>query len=122
MVNDEKNQNEEADNNTLGHNNPRAGTNQLNEQEKREFTEEQRQKRAIETGKIFEDKGDLIKARAEREKRKKEEIVELQSGARFTIGEIERIVSIEPQPYDPLFPYWIPYFKQTYRLYYPERS
>ncbi|GAB3334065.1 hypothetical protein GCM10027299_42070 [Larkinella ripae] len=87
-----------------------------------ELTEEQRLQRAFETGKLFEEKAGLIKTRAEREKQKKEEIVELQSGLRFTVGEIERIISLDPQPYDPLYSYEYSYFKELYRVYYPDRD
>lgn len=118
MIDNEKNnQNEEEAINPSDQSN-----NQVNEQKNVELTEEQRRQRALEVGKLFEDKEDLIKARAEREKKKKEEVVELQSGLRFTIGEIERIISPDPQPYDPLYSYEYPYFKELYRVYYPDRD
>lgn len=97
--------------------------NQVNEQKNVELTEEQRRQRAFETGKLFEDKEDLIKARAEREKKKKQEVIELQSGDKFTIGEIERIVIAAPLPYAPLFSYdESNYFKELYKVYYPDRD
>jgi hypothetical protein len=115
--NEENNQNEEEDNNAPGPN-----LNQATGNKRVELTEEQRRERASIVGKLFEDKEDLIKARAEREKKKREEIIELQSGARFTIDEVMRIVSVDPRPYDPLFPYSVDFFKQLYRLYYPDRD
>jgi P63C domain len=119
MIDDKKNkQNVEEGSNAFAQN-----LNQVNEQKKVELTEEQRLKRAVETGKLFEDKEDLIKARAERERKKKLEVVELQSGAKFTIGEIERIVTAAPSPYAPLFSYGeSDYFKELYRMYYPDRN
>lgn len=90
------------------------------EQKKPELSEEEKLDRLALAGMLLEGKEDLIKARAEREKKRKNEIVELQSGAKYTIGEIERIVCKDPQPYAPLFPYSNPYLKELYRLYYPE--
>ena len=115
--NEENDKNEEDKNKPLGYD-----IDQTHEQKNVELTEEQRRQRILETGRLFEDKEDLIKARAEREKKKKEEVVELQSGFQFTIGEIERLISPEPQPYDPLFSYEYPYFKELYRIYYPDRD
>jgi hypothetical protein len=93
---------------------------QTNERKHVELTDEQRKKRALEVGLLFESRDDLIEARAEREKRKKQEIIELQSGVKFTIGEVERIVCPKARPYDPLFPYSEPFYEQLYRLYYPD--
>lgn len=88
-----------------------------------ELTEEQRRNRALEVGKLFEEKAGLIKTRAERERQKKEVVVELQSGAKFTVGEIERIVVSTPLPYTPLFSYSeSDYFKELYKVYYPDRD
>ncbi|RIV19401.1 hypothetical protein DYU11_25200 [Fibrisoma montanum] len=117
MADNENDPNEDEDINSSSDNN-----NQVNEQKNVELTEEQRRQRAIEVGKLFEDKEDLIKARAEREKKKREDIIELQSGVKFTIAEVERIVTVEPQPYCPLFPYDEPFYKELYRLYYPDRD
>ena len=114
---DNKNSDEEEKNNSSGQNSI-----QVNEQKNVELTEEQRRQRAHEVGKLFEDKKDLIQARAEREKKKKLEVVELRSGVKFTIGEIERIISPDPYPYDPLYSYDHDYFKELYRVYYPDRD
>ena len=118
MIDNEENYpNEDENNNSSGRN-----SSQVDEQKNIELSEEQRRQRALEVGKLFEDKADLISARAEREKKKKQEVVELQSGLKFTIGEIERIISSDPQPYDPLYSYEYPYFKELYRVYYPDRN
>jgi hypothetical protein len=118
MNTDEKNNLKEGDNQKpVG-----QDFDQTNEQKHVELTEEQRQERLALSGMLLENKEDLIKARAEREKQKKQEIVELHSGKAFTVGEIERLVSVEPRPYAPMFPYCEPYFKELYRVYYPDRD
>lgn len=86
-----------------------------------EISEEQKQQRALEVGLLFEQKEWLIKSQAEREKKKSEELVVLR-GNTITTGEYLNIISIEPYPYIPKFPYSIPYFKELYRLYYPDRN
>ena len=48
--------------------------------------------------------------------KREQEVVELRSGFRITIGEINAIVSASRQPYAPLFPNTIPFFSELRRL------
>ncbi len=110
-------ENEEGNNSGLG-----STFDQTSEQKNVELTEEQRQERASVVGRLFEEKAGLIKTRAEREKQKRQELVELH-GTIMTVGEVLRLVSVEPSPYEPEFSYSkSEYFKELYRIYYPERD
>lgn len=118
MISSEENeQNKKGKNGVSGQN-----INQVNEPKHVELTKEQRFQRAFETGRLFEEKKGLIKARAEREEQKKHELVELR-GTILTVGEVQRLVSVDPSPYKPEFSYSeSAYFKELYRQYYPERD
>ncbi len=87
-----------------------------------EISEADKQGRLALEGLLVGRKEDLINAQVEREKKRKLLIVELHSGAKFTIGEVERLVVFKPYPYDPLFPYSHSYFKELYNIYYPKRD
>lgn len=114
--NEEENLNDEIKGNIKG-----LSLDQAKEPKRVELTEEQRHQRALEAGMLFEQKEGLIKTRAEREKKKKEELVELR-GVLLTTDELQRLVTVDPLPYAPMFPYTNSYFKELYRIYYPDRD
>ena len=118
MINsEEKEQDRKGKNSILG-----ANLDKINENKGVELTEEQRRERASVVGKLFEEKAGLIKTRAEREQQKKQELVELH-GTVLTMGEVLRLISVDPSPYTPEFSYSTSnYFKELYRLYYPKRD
>ena len=85
---EEKNQRDEDKNGVLSQN-----LGKTNERKHVELTEEQRQQRALETGMLFELKEGLIKSRAEREKQKKQVLVELHGTTGLSYEKLTSLVS-----------------------------
>lgn len=63
---------------------------------------------------LFNAEKELLSAQ-EKQAREDAEIITLQDGRQFTIGEL-KLLSNERRPYSPLFPNSVPYFSEIYRL------
>lgn len=81
-----------------------------------EISKEAQAERAFLSGMLLQQTEDLVKEDLERKKKRDEEIIELNSGVKISIGEINTLITSTRQPYTPKFPNDVPFFSEIYRL------
>jgi hypothetical protein len=81
-----------------------------------EISEESKENRQLLAGMLLQQTEDLVEKDLNRKKKRAEEVIELQSGFKITIGEINAAITANLQPYAPMFSNDIPFFSEIYRL------
>lgn len=83
---------------------------------KREVSQQSKEQQLLLAGMLIQGADELAQEARERKRKRKEEVVELSSGFKITIGEITSIVSGKFFDYMPMFPNNIPFFSEISRL------
>ncbi len=83
---------------------------------KPEVSKEALEERLLLTGLLIEQAEDLAKKAKQRKLEREQEEIELRSGAKISIRQIQDFVTANSQPYAPMFPNALPFFKEMYRL------
>jgi hypothetical protein len=81
-----------------------------------EISKEAQEERLLLSGMLLQQTEDLVEKAQRRRKKKQEESIELLSGAKISIAEINAFLSANMQPYSPRFPNNIPFFSEIFRL------
>src|SRR5689334_12610293 len=81
-----------------------------------EISQEALEDRLLLSGLLIERTDELAKEALKRKKKREEEEIELHSGVKISIQQINDFVTARRQPYSPKFPNEIPFFKEMYRL------
>ena len=74
------------------------------------------EQRAVLAGLLIGQANDLAKEARERKVRKSQEVIELHSGEKITLGALTALVTPQPRPYVALFPNKVPFFRELSRL------
>ena len=85
-------------------------------QQRPEISEKSRTERDFLAGMLIQQTEELAEVKRRRKEQKGKELIELIDGRTFTIDELKRYVTPDPQPYQPRFPNEVPFFKEIFRL------
>jgi len=83
---------------------------------KPELSEEAKQERLFLSGMLIQQTEDLVKEAQKRKAKREAETIELRSGVKISLAEINSVVTAMRQPYEPKFPNEVPFYKEMYRL------
>ena len=83
---------------------------------KPEIRKESQEQQAVLAGMLIKGANELAEEDYERKTRRKQEVIELHSGVKITLAEIEATVTANRQPYVAFFPNEIPFFSGLSRL------
>lgn len=81
-----------------------------------EISKEAEQERLFLSDLLIQQAEDIAEEALRRKKKREEEIIELHSGAKFTIKQISELLTAQLQHYSPKFPNSSPFFSEIYRL------
>jgi hypothetical protein len=81
-----------------------------------EITPEKKQERDELSSLLLQQTEEQSRVRVEKRKQRDQEVIELVGGGTTTFGELTRLVVAKRQPYEPRFPYAIPFFSEIFRL------
>ena len=84
--------------------------------QKAEISKKSKEQQALVAQMLIQGADDFAKTAKEVRIKREQEVIELRSGFKITIGEINAIVSPNRLPYVPLFPNSIPFFSELRRL------
>ncbi|QJB29933.1 hypothetical protein HF329_00855 [Chitinophaga oryzae] len=88
----------------------------LTEKEISKISEEAIQERNLLSDLLVRGADELVKEALQRKKKREEEEIELRSGVKISIKQINDFVTANRQPYTPMFPNSVPFFVEMYRL------
>ncbi|GAB3637299.1 hypothetical protein GCM10027422_28890 [Hymenobacter arcticus] len=83
---------------------------------KREVSQQSKEQQLLLAGMLIQGADELALKARDLKRKKESEVIELHSGFKITIGQINAIVSGNPLDYEPMFPNDIPFFSEINRL------
>jgi hypothetical protein len=83
---------------------------------KREVSQQSKEQQLLLAGMLIQGADELALKARDLKRKKESEVIELRSGFKITIGQINAIVSGNPLDYEPMFPNDVPFFSEINRL------